>query len=114
MKIDDYSFGRIVIDGAEFTSDVIVYPDRLDVSWWRREGHLLVPADLTGVIAYAPDLLVIGTGHDGVMRVPRQTVEALREKGIEVFAAPTGEAVAEFNRLQPERPRIVAALHLTC
>jgi hypothetical protein len=114
MKIDSYSFGRIVIDGTEHTSDVIIYPDRLDASWWRREGHLLAPEDLSGVFAYAPGVLVIGTGHDGVMRVPPQTVEAVREKGIEVHIARTGDAVKLFNRLQREDVRVVAALHLTC
>jgi len=32
MKIDSYSFGRIVIDGQVYTSDVIIYPDRVDAS----------------------------------------------------------------------------------
>jgi len=33
MHISDYRFGRIVIDGKTYTSDVIVYPDRVDPSW---------------------------------------------------------------------------------
>jgi len=28
FKIDDYSFGRMVIRGEEFTSDIIIYPDK--------------------------------------------------------------------------------------
>lgn len=114
MRIDSYSFGRIVIDGKEHTSDVIIYPDRLDAFWWRREGHLLVPEDLSEVLTHPPQVLVIGTGHNGVMQVPRKTVEAFQQQGIEVHIARTGDAVALFNRLQQEHARIVAALHLTC
>jgi hypothetical protein len=114
MKIDSYSFGRIVIDGTEHTSDVIIYPDRLDAPWWRKEGHLLAPEDLSEVFAYSPKVLVIGTGYNGVMAVPPKTVEAVQEKGIEVHIARTGDAVKLFNRLQREHARIVAALHLTC
>ncbi len=114
MRIDNYSFGRIVIDGTDYTSDVIIYPDRLDATWWRQEGHLLVPEDLSAVLAHPPEVLVIGTGHNGVMQVPRKTTEALRQKGIEVHILPTGGAVTLFNRLQREHARVVAALHLTC
>ena len=45
MKIDSYSFGRIVINGKTYTSDVIIFPDKVDASWWRKEGHLLQLAD---------------------------------------------------------------------
>lgn len=34
MIVDDYSFGRIKVGGKEYTSDVIIYPDRVDSSWW--------------------------------------------------------------------------------
>ena len=65
-------------------------------------------------MANTPQLLVIGTGYYGRMQVPKKTIESLRAVGIEVRIAKTSEAVAEFNRLQRESPRIVAALHLTC
>ena len=46
MNIEDYRFGRVVIDGRAYTSDVIVFPDRVKDNWWRNEGHELCPADL--------------------------------------------------------------------
>jgi hypothetical protein len=33
MTIESYSFGKITIDGELFTSDVILYPDRIDSNW---------------------------------------------------------------------------------
>jgi hypothetical protein len=48
------------------------------------------------------------------MRVPAESLDALRNVGVAVRIEKTGEAVAEFNRLQQEYARIVAALHLTC
>ena len=29
MNIEDYRFGRIVVNGRAYTSDVIVFPDRV-------------------------------------------------------------------------------------
>ena len=70
--------------------------------------------DLETVLASAPQMLVIGTGYYGRMQVPEKTIESLKAVGIEVRIAKTSEAVTEFNRVQRESPRIVAALHLTC
>ncbi len=113
MHIDDYSFGRIVIDGKTYTSDVVIYPDRVDSSWWRKEGHNLHTEDLEDVVSARPDIVVIGTGNSGVMRVPEKTVTFLESRGIRVFVEKTGKAVGIFNG-QQGREKIIAALHLTC
>lgn len=113
MHIDDYSFGRMVIDGKTYTSDVIVYPEDINSSWWRKKGHYLQEEDLTDVIAARPDVLVIGTGHSGIMQVPKKTVDAVRSKGIDVFVQKTGEAVHLFNE-QSKGRKTVGAFHLTC
>jgi len=113
MKIDSYSFGRIVINGTTYTSDLIIYPDHVDASWWRKEGHSLDPADLKGVISARPETLVVGTGYSGVMRVPQETRDQLVSLGIDLRTARTSEAVSLFNMLQPQG-KVVAAFHLTC
>ena len=43
-----------------------------------------------------------------------ETKQYLEERGIKVVQAKTRDAVTEFNQLQKEYARIVAALHLTC
>ena len=114
MQIDHYTFGRIGIRGRDYDADVIIFPDHVQERWWRREGHRLAQEDLNTVLADAPQLLVIETGYYGRMRVPEETLESLRAEDIEVRVSKTREAVVEFNRLQRDCARIVAALHLTC
>jgi hypothetical protein len=57
---------------------------------------------------------VVGTGYDGRMQVPEETLHGLRRAGINVRVADMGAAVEVFNRLQQTCARSVAALHLTC
>lgn len=114
MIIEEYSFGRIRVGGKAYTSDVIVYPDRVDSSWWRMDGHCLVPEDLADLLLDPSTVLVIGTGYSGRMEVPAETIADLRGRGMQVLATPTKDAVEEFNRLQRQHARVVAALHLTC
>ena len=61
------------------------------------------------VLAEAPELLLIGTGYFGRMRVPEPTLAALRDAGVEVRIAKTGVTVTEFNHLQRHCARIAAA-----
>ncbi len=114
MTITNYEFGSISIDETTYHSDVIISPDEVIDSWWRKEGHSLDIDDLHEVVNAKPDLLVIGTGYYGKMQVPDQTIQYLLHKGIEVRQAATKDSVSVFNSLQHEYARIVAALHLTC
>jgi hypothetical protein len=114
MNIGAYRFGRIDVNGRKYTSDVIITPERVIDQWWRQQGHRLAVADLGDVVAARPDLLVIGTGYFGRMSISHDTRRYLEAQGIQVRDAHTPEAVHDFNRLQKEPGRVVAALHLTC
>jgi len=111
--IESYAFGSIVIKGKRYTTDVIIYPDHVEDNWWREEGHSLSPADLWAAVQARPQVLVIGTGYSGLMRVLPETEKYLREQGIRLIAERTAEAVRTYNQLCPST-RVVAALHLTC
>ena len=112
--IESYSFGRVVIDGKVYSSDVIVFPDRVKVGWWRREGHRLHIEDLNDVVAVKPEVLVVGTGYVGLMRVPDEVRVFLEEQGIRLIVERTRKACEIFNDLLKSGKKVVAALHLTC
>jgi len=112
-RIESYDFGRIKISGETYTSDVIIFPERIEASWWRQEGHILTIDDLSPVFEEKPEVLVIGTGFGGVMKVPDAVLKALRDMGIDTVVTKTQEACEEFNNLM-EKEQVVAALHLTC
>ena len=114
MKIESYKFGHIVIDGQEYTSDVIIYHDRVDATWWRKEDHRLHPSDLTEVLNAQPDVLVIGTGYAGVLSVPKEIAAHIASQGIEVKVERTSKAVELFNSLVGTKKYVIAALHITC
>lgn len=111
--IESYNFGSITIDGQTYTSDVIIFPDHVNSSWWRKDGHSLVPEDLKGIMDADPEVLIIGCGKSGVLTVPQGTKEYIESQGIELIAKKTDEACKEYNRLANEK-RVVAGLHLTC
>ena len=111
-RLENYSFGRVSIDGTEETRDVIVLPERVVRNWWRRDGHALVLADLEAVLEELPARLIVGTGAHGRMKPDPTALANLRERGVEVEVLPTGEAVDRYESLNPAET--AAALHLTC
>lgn len=113
MWIEEYEFGRIVVGGKEYREDIIIFPDRVKEGWWRKEGHLLLPEDLEEVLKEKPEVLVVGTGYSGYMKVPPSTKKWIEEKGINLRIEPTPSAWKVYNQLSSSH-RTVAVLHLTC
>ena len=111
--IESYDFGRIVIDGKKFGSDVVIFPNKIDGNWWRKDGHTLSVEDVKEIVEAKPEILVVGTGYSGMMKIHPKTEHYLRSSGIELIAAKTEKACNIYNELCKSR-RIVAAFHLTC
>jgi hypothetical protein len=112
-RIENIRFGKIIIDGHAYNRDVIVLPDRVLPNWWRVEGHNLSYEDLQQALSDPPELLVIGTGLFGRLRVPEAVQEKVQAEGIEISVLPTRDACDLYNEMF-EKKRVTAALHITC
>jgi len=111
--IDSYHFGQIVINGRKYSSDVIIFPDRVQDAWRRKKSHELTLEDIKDIMAENPEVLVVGTGYSGLMRVLPEVEQEAEALNIKLIAKPTGEACDIYNQLS-DIQRVAAALHLTC
>jgi len=109
--IEDYSFGRIVIDGEEFDEDVILLGEEIIDGWWRERGHSVNKNDLEAILDFDPDILILGTGSSGNMKVPRSLSKRL---DFEVESYPTKNAIKRYNELLKENKKVAGGFHLTC
>jgi len=114
MKIESYAFGSIRIDGKSYSSDVVIYPDKIS-GWWREEGHFLQVVDVQPFLSLKPDVIVIGTGYHGAMEISPDVERLCDDHNIRFITRPTMEAWKIYNKLSQEQGTIlVAAFHLTC
>ena len=112
--LDAYSFGRLTIDRETFTKDVIIFPDgRILSPWWRKQGHRLEQADIEALISSRPEVIIVGTGHSGLMKPAQELTRFLADSKIELIVQRTGQAVETFNDLAPAK-KVGACFHLTC
>jgi hypothetical protein len=114
--IEAYDFGVMIINGKRYTSDLIVFPEKVFSGWWRREGHELCVEDLKEVFSHSPlpEVLVVGTGYSGLVKVLPEVEKALKERGIKLIIQSTREAYKTFNEFLRAGKRVVGAFHLTC
>ena len=111
-RVQDYSFGRVTVDGSEQTGDLIVLPDRVVTDWWRREGHSLALEDLDEVLDALPKRLILGTGAYGRLHPDPEAISELERRGTKVECLRTDAAVRRYAEL--DERHTAAALHLTC
>jgi hypothetical protein len=112
VRLEDYSFGRLTVDGQEHTRDLIVLPGRVVSDWWRREGHSLAMEDLDEVLDELPARLVLGVGARRQLRPDPAVIAELEWRGVTVECLTTDAAVRRYGEL--DERRTAAALHLTC
>lgn len=112
--IEHYAFGSMTVDGQRFRDDVTIVGDTVSGDWWRSQGHFCQESDLEEVFAARPEVLVIGQGSSGMMRVSPGVAARCKKLSVTLHAEPTGQAVERFNELARAGKNVAGAFHLTC
>lgn len=114
MRIGDYTFGSATVDGRLYRQDFIILPGRILPNWRRRSGHILAPEDIPEALVAEADILVIGTGAYGRMKVSEDLRRFLADGNTACETLLTGDALERFALLAAEGRRVAGAFHLTC
>lgn len=112
--IESFSFGKMVVAGKNYTSDLIIYPGgRIQDTWWRESGHRMGVEDIIDLIIAAPDVIVVGTGVYGYMKPDPAVSQTLKEKDIRLVVEPTGQAWQTYNALI-DNGHVGGCFHVGC
>jgi hypothetical protein len=115
LMIQNYEFGSIIIDGKKYTSDLIIYPDgHVEDSWWRKSSHNLFLNDIRALVDTAPEVIIAGTGINGLMKVAPDLEKSLAQKEIKLLYASNLGAIKTYNDLASSTSKVGACFHLTC
>ncbi len=114
MRIESYQFGKMVIDGIPYTNDLIIHKNEVLADWWRKRSHHLILADIPCLQKEKPDILIIGSGKFGLMKIDKGVIEYCDQQGIKLVCKDTSSAIDVFNDFQNSEKQVIAAFHLTC
>ncbi len=112
--VNHYEFGCMAINGKEYRKDIAVFWNGTVVNWQRKKSHTVDIPDVELAISQNPEIIVIGTGADGIANVSEDATKAIIEKGLNLAIDKTGKAVSIFNENAAEGKRVVGLFHLTC
>jgi len=113
MFVSNYKFGHITINNKNYSSDLIISQGQVIPNWWREEGHLLQLSDIEDILKFKPEILVVGTGSYGVMKIDDTLRRYCKNNEIVLADFPTDKAVGYYNNLK-DKSKAVLAVHLTC
>ena len=118
MLINGTRFGEIAIDGATYDHDVII---RLSGKVERRRkrlskeeygtSHVISKAEAKFVFEEGCDLIVVGAGQYGNVRLSPEASAFFEKRKCRVIVEPTPQALHTFNH---SKGRKAALMHVTC
>jgi hypothetical protein len=119
--IESFDWGSFVINGESHSADGagvgkdICIINGVVTPWSARKGHLLKPKMVSCIVGSDIEILVIGNGVNGALKVPEKTRKAISEAGIsDLIIERTPDACATFNRLYREGESVALLAHGTC
>jgi len=117
--INSVEFGKIVIDNKQYNQVLIIGEEVKERDYNKLEklfgtSHIIGDWEIKSLLESDPEIIVIATGWDGVLKVKEEAIKAFKDKGIEVICAITPEAVKTYNEKKKEGKRVNALIHTTC
>ena len=116
MRIDQFTFGSIRIDGVTYEHDVVIARRRVRKRKKKSSkpfrgafGH--TPVSIEENIPWDCRRLVVGTGADGALPVMEEVKREAARREVDLLTVPTSEAI---RALQAEPKDTNAILHVTC
>ena len=117
-NIDGTEFGSITIAGRRIENDVMI---RLDGAVSKRQkklskavygtSHVISLAEAEVIFEKHAERLIIGAGHNGMVRLSNEAADYLAQRNVKVDLARTPEAIERWNKASG---KVIALFHVTC
>lgn len=117
-QIDGVEFGSVTVGGETFEHDIHIRAQgkikKRKKKWARKDygtSHMIGPRELKKALARGAEVLIIGEGFDGMVRLADEGRELLEQRGVRWQILPTPDAVETWNEAEGRKALI---LHVTC
>jgi hypothetical protein len=116
MRIDEFSFGRIIIDGVTYEHDVVLDRGKIRERQKKpskrfRDAYGHTPLSLDERIPWKCRRLVVGTGAYGSLPIMADVTREAVRRDVTLVVLPTAEAI---RALRKPAKKTNAILHVTC
>lgn len=115
-RIHRAGFGWLNYGGKIYEHDRVLHQDGISPVWWRNRRHWFDLDDAMAIVdRHRPELLILGTGWMGMMRIDLDALTAgLARAGVTFQAHRTPDAILLYQRAFQQGIQVAAGLHVTC
>lgn len=119
IKINSVEWGKIKINGQEFgqvliVDDQVLERDSEKLHQLFDTTHKIGDWEVEQLVADNPEVIVVGNGWGGILKINEKLKIKIERLGIEVKFLKTPRAVEEYNKLVAEGKKVNALIHTTC
>ena len=117
-KINSFNFGFIVVDDRQYAYDVVILPDgtvkERTPGKGRLGSHSIARSEIESLIKEQPDIILIGTGVEGMARLAHDAEFYMLEPNVNLTLLPSAQIVKKYNQHAEDGERVAALIHVTC
>jgi hypothetical protein len=117
-KIEELTFGSIVVEGKKYRRDVMIFADG---TVKKRKGgflmfgsHEIKKRELEELSRGQPEIIIVGTGTNGAAHIAPEAESWAQGKNLSLLVQPSSDAVARVNELAEQNKKTAALIHITC
>lgn len=119
IKIDQIEWGEITVNGKEYHQVLIIGEEVFErdsalLHQLFGTTHKMSDLELKKLLERKPEVILIGSGWDGLVEVNQKLKIESQKLGIKTIVLKTPEAIEEYNKLVEQGKRINALIHTTC
>ena len=111
--IEDHKFGSFVVDGRMYLGDIKIINNKAR-HWEDRRKHILTFDNISDLIESNPEIIIIGIGNSGLLKVPENIKEIIMGRRIKLFIDKNLNAIKKYNEALSENRKAAALFHATC
>jgi hypothetical protein len=116
-RITHLSWGHMEVADRQSFKDAKLYPGGAREWDWKETGtdHVpgIQPADVQELLEHGSRVVVLSKGINGQLQVKPETLQMLKDRGIEYHHLQTERAVELYNQLREQHP-VGGLFHSTC
>jgi len=118
-KIDSTKFGEIVIAGKKYSQVLIIGEKIIERDYDKLKklfgtAHKIADWEIAMLLSSDSEVIVIGTGQDGLLEVDNEFLKRMSGCRIKIFLDKTPQAIRIYNEQLELGGRVNALIHTTC
>jgi polyphosphate kinase 2 (PPK2 family) len=110
-QIQEFEYGKVVIDNQVFENDVFVRTDGSIAEWKRGKEHEITVADIEPGLEHKPSTIIFGIGTIGNVVLTPEAIDRLKQAKIKVISHKTEKAIDTYRHIS-SKDEVMAFFHI--